>query len=77
MSNPKHDANKAHTLYVTVSGTRGTGKTALAAEIANYLRQRGAITRMNDEGHAINPERFGNQPDWEDRTIVIFVEPGK
>lgn len=62
------------TLKVTVTGPAWTGKSTLAAELANYLKERGASVVFRDDDQLVNPDRFGKPDDWQGRRVLVQAE---
>lgn len=61
-------------LSVTVTGPAWTGKSTLAAELANYLKERGALVVFRDDNQPVNPDRFGKPESWQGRRITVTAD---
>lgn len=62
------------TLKVTVTGPAWTGKSTLAAELANYLKERGASVVFRDDNQPVNPDRFGKPETWKGRRVLVEAD---
>lgn len=61
-------------LKVTVTGPAWTGKSTLAAELANYLKERGASVVFRDGNQPANPDRFGKPETWQGRRVLVEAD---
>lgn len=61
-------------IKIAISGPAWVGKSTLGAELANYLRERGALITFTDDEQRVDPERFGKPDNWSGRRIGVAVE---
>ena len=59
------------TLKVTVTGPAWTGKSTLAAELANYLKERGASVVFRDDYELVNPDSCEKPETWKGRRVLV------
>lgn len=62
------------TLKVTVTGPAWTGKSTLAAELANYLKERGASVVFRDDYELVNPDSCEKPETWKGRRVLVEAE---
>lgn len=62
------------TLKVTVTGPAWIGKSTLAAELANYLKERGASVVFRDDYELVNPDSCEKPETWKGRRVLVQAE---
>lgn len=61
-------------LQVTVTGPGWSGKSTLAAELAQHLKERGASVTFRDDDQLVDPARFGKPEDWHGRRVTVKTD---